>query len=277
MTRSIHRRRGFTLLEMVISIGLFVTVLGMTFAFYRRSLEIRDHGSTHSTQVQLARVVLATIADEIRQASGFVPGYGPGVYGIRDAVEINTVVIPDRKLTERRSIRDKQLPGQFDLQQVRYYIAWDEENVDSNGNPRSLGLVRRANRTYLRDVVFDENDPAAEQAELAWKEELYAPEIKYLEVLYFDGARWWDTWELEQGNTLPQMVRVTVGFVPELPEEQELEIVDEDFLQQEEDIEPLAEDRYSIFIRIPQADVFFGSRMSRQASAFSEASEGAGL
>lgn len=274
MMRRAYRRRGFTLLEMVISIGLFITVMGMTFAFYRRSLEIKDHGSSQSTQVQLARVVLATIVGEIRQASGFVPGYGPGVYGLRDAVEINTVVIPDRKLTERRSIRDKQLPGQFDLQQVRYYIAWDDVNVDSNGHPRALGLVRRANRTYLRDVVFDENDPNAAQAEQAWKEELYAPEIKFLEVLYFDGARWWDTWELNQGNTLPQMVRVTVGFVPELREDQELQVVDEDFLQREEDVEPLPEDRYSVLVRIPQADVFFGSRMTREASAFSESSAG---
>lgn len=274
-----HRRRAFTLLEMLVTVGLFVTVMTMTFAFYSRSLETREAAETQSRNAQLARVVLSRIVGELRQSSGFVSGFGPGVFGDKDAIEINTVTVPDRKLSELRSVRDERLPGQFDLSQVRYYIAWDEENVDTNGDPRSLGLVRRESRTYLRDVVFASDDEiveATDDAEASYKEELYAPEIKFLEVLYFDGARWWDRWELTQGNTLPQMIQVTVGFIPELPDEEELDVVDEDFLKSEEDLEPLPEDRYSVMVRLPQADLFFGSRMSREASAASEAAAAGG-
>lgn len=278
--RIARRHAAFTLLEMMVTVALFVTVMTMTFAFYSRTLETRDRAQTESNNAQLARVVLSRIANELRQTSGFVPGYGPGVFGGKDRIEINTVTIPDRKLSERTTLRDKRLPGQFDLVQVRYYIAWDEENVNTNGEPRALGLVRRENRTYLRDVVFssdsDEAAQAAADAQVAFKEELYAPEIKFLEVVYFDGARWWDKWELTQGNTLPQMIQVTVGFVPELPDAEEIDVVDEDFLKNEEDLEPLQEDRYSVMMRLPQADLFFGSRMTREASAMTEAAAAAG-
>ena len=274
-----RHRSGFTLLEMLITVALFVTVMSMTFSFYSRVLATRESGNQQSRNAQLARVVLSRIVDELRQTSGFVAGFGPGVYGGRDRVEINTVTIPDRKLSERRTVRDARLPAQFDLVQVRYYIAWDDENVDTNGNPRALGLVRRENRTYLRDVVFSTDKQAAAtaaDAEVAVKEELYAPEIKYLEVLYFDGARWWDKWELTQGNTLPQMVQVTVGFVPELPESQQLKVVDENFLKRPEELEPLPDDRYTVQVRLPEADLFFGSRMTRNASALSEAQAAGG-
>jgi len=279
--RRAQRARAFTLLEMIISIGLFIFVMSVTFAFYRRSLETREEGASKSRDAQLARVILKRMAKELRQASGFVPGYGTGVYGLEDRIEVNTLVIPDRKLTEQRTIRDEQLPGQFDLQQIRYYIAWDEENVDTNGYPRALGLARRANRTYLRDVAFrDEEEQAteADAAQLAWKEELYAPEIKFLEFRYFDGARWWDTWELVQGNSLPQIVQITIGFVPVPPESEEFDVVDEeDVPQSEEDIDPLPDDRYSTFVRLPQADLFFGSRLTREAAAFSESQAAGGL
>ena len=268
-----HRRRAFTLLEMVISIGLLIMLLSMTFWFYNSVIEQRTKGVEVSREAQLARVVLDQIATEVRQASAFATSFGPGIYGTEDGIEINTLQIPDKKLTEERTVRDKALVGQFDLRQVRYYIAWDYENTDTNGEPRSLGLARREIRTYLRDIAFDDEEEAAEaadDAELATKEELYAPEIKYLEVLYFDGATWWETWELNQQNALPQIVRITIGFKPQQPDAEEMQMVEEDFLRDEEELEPLADDRYTVLVRPPQADVFFGSRLTREASSFGE-------
>ena len=276
---SAHHRRAFTLLEMAISTGLVVMLMSMMFWFYRSSLEQRTAGSATSRNVQLARVILERMTREIRQAVASLPGYGPGITGYKDrdvgsVLAVNTLTVPDRKLSEVRGIRDAQLPGQFDLQRISYYIAWDYENVDTNGDPRALGLVRKVERTYLRDVVFAEEEEeeldAEAEAELATKRELYAPEIKFLEVLYFDGSSWWEEWELTQGNALPQIVRLTIGFVPELPEAEEFELVEDDFLKDEEELDPLPKDQYSVFVRLQQADVFFGSRLSREASAFSK-------
>jgi hypothetical protein len=56
-----------------------------------------------------------------------------------------------------------------------------------------------------------------------------------------------------------------------------MDMVDEDFLNDAERWEPLPPDRYTVFVRFPQADLFFGSRLTREASMFSAAEEGAGL
>lgn len=270
-------QRGFTLLEVIIAISLMIMLMSMLFVFYENALAQREEGTKRSRDAQLARVVLERMAREVRQAVGQIPGYGIGVFGYKDRIEVNTLVIPDKKLTERRTVRQNNLPSQFDLQQIRYYVAWDEENLTDEGDPQALGLVRRVSKTYLRDavVVSEEVEDAVEatdESQLAYKEELYAPEIRFLELKYFDGATWWDDWELTQGNSLPQMVRITIGFEPVVPDSEEFDVVDDDFLEDEEELDPLPRDRYSILVRPEQADVFFGSRMSREVSAFSEGS-----
>ncbi|GJM26301.1 MAG: hypothetical protein DHS20C16_27160 [Phycisphaerae bacterium] len=268
-------RRGFTLLEVVIAISLLVMLMSMLMVFYDNALVQRDEGTKRSRDAQLARVILERMSREVRQAVGNVPGYGVGVFGYKDRIEVNTLVMPDRKLSEVQSIRQRKIPPQFDLQQIRYYVAWDEENLTEDGDPRALGLVRRESKTYLRDalVVSEEAEESAEEveeAQMAFKEELYAPEIRFLELKYFDGATWWDDWVLTQGNSLPQLVRITIGFEPVIPESEDMDIVEDDFLEDEDEIDPLPGDRYSILVRPVQADVFFGSRMSREVSSFSE-------
>jgi hypothetical protein len=268
--------RAFTLMEMVISTSLLVMLLGSMYWFYFSSLENRDEGIAQSRDVQLARVILNRIADEIRQASGNASGYGPGIIGGPNAISVNTVTLPTKELMRKRSIMQQQVAKQFDIQEARYYIAWDEENLDDNNDPRALGLVRRVTRTFNQAIIIEGEEGTDEAA--AIKEELYAPEIKFLEFRYFDGATWWDRWEEYNGNSLPQIVRITVGYTPILPEEyEEFELVDDNFLRDESEQEELPPDQYTTFVRLVQADIFFGSRLSREASAFSESEEGIGV
>lgn len=272
-----HLRRGFTLLEAIVSIALFVIVLGMVFSFYDTALAEREQGQAISRNAQLARVVLDRMAQEIRQATANAASFGPGIAGIEDnefgpTLSINTLTMPDKELSEVREIRQKNLPGQFDLRQIQYAIAWDYENTDSNGEPVSLGLARSETRTFLLDsliVGIDDDAASAENdAALSFKRELYAPEIKYLKFHYFDGATWWKDWSVAG---LPQIVRITIGFKPGPPPQgEEVEIVEDDFLENPDEIDPLPPDQYSIMVRVAQADVFFGSRLTREASSFGE-------
>ncbi|MFH0980614.1 MAG: prepilin-type N-terminal cleavage/methylation domain-containing protein [Planctomycetota bacterium] len=266
------QRGGFTLLEVVLALSIITVVTALMYWFFWDAMTTTERETAQTHDVQLVRVVLDRLAQEIRQANGFVPGYGAGIIGYKHALSINTTVLPEKRLMYPRSIKDEQEVGQFDVQEVRYYIGWDEENLDPNGDPRALGLVRRVSKTFLRDVVLkgdqEEEADAPEQA-VAIKEELYAPELKYIEFKYFDGAKWWDDWEITQGNSLPQIIRVTVGFEPVLPEEEEMKLVEDDFLRDEAELEPLAPDRFAMFIRLVQADTFLGSRLTREASAFS--------
>lgn len=270
------RQPAFTLLEMVIAIGLFILLMATLYGFYNTALVRRDEGQEISRNAQLARVVLDRMAREIRQISRNVPGYGPGLIGIEDnefgpTLSMTTVVVPDKALSEPRQLGEQPLPGQFDVQNIVYSVVWDYENLDTNGEPVALGLARSETRTFLRDVIIvdmDENLESGEDAASGYKRELYAPEIKYIKFHYFDGANWWLDWNVP---TLPQIVRITIGFTPEEPPaDKNLEIVEDDFLERPEELDPLPGDQYSIMVRVPQADVFFGSRITREASSFGE-------
>ncbi len=318
MMRTGAQRLGVTLLEVVLGMALMVPVLSLLFWFYGSTLETRRSSAEHVRRTQLARVIVDRIARELRQATGFSSGYGTGIFGTRDRISINTVVIPDKALVERRGLRDRQRPGQFDLRQIDYYVAWDDVNLDDENDPRSLGLVRRERKTFNRlseadaealagelpedslegeelddaepeaetedagpdrssfgrsaDEVFDENldEELDDEEQEGAKQELYAPELKFIEFFYHDGTRWWDSWEIREGNSLPQMVMITVGYEPQLPEDEDIQII-KDILDDEEDIEPVPKDRYVVVVRIPQADSFFlGPRIQREMSSFAD-------
>ncbi len=324
---SVMRRRSLSLIEVVLTVGLMVPVMGTMFWFYASTMETRDHNGQMVRETQLARVIVDRIAKELRQSTGFAGGYGPGIFGTRNRISINTVVIPDKALLRKQSLSETDRPGQFDLRQVDYYVAWDEINVDENGDPRALGLVRRERRTFNQLTPVDDTgappmeDPASLPSGLSdqpqngqsrdgstldplgndgdadedapfdptggdqlgervddelndielegSKQELYAPELKFIEFFYHDGNRWWESWEIADGNSLPQMVMITVGYEPELPDDMEIQIIEEMFMS-EEDIEPLEEDRYMVIVRIPQADSFFGSRVQREMSSLAD-------
>jgi len=340
MRRERFRAKAVTLLEVTLAVSIMVPVLATVFIFYANSLESADQAQVRVRNVQLARVILDRITQEIRQSTGFTAGFGTGIFGTEHQVSINTVVIPDKALVERRGARARKRPGQFDLRQVDYYIAWDDVNTDENGDPRALGLVRRERRTFnkLKPAAADQDQPGTadqdqpgtpdqdqpgiqnqgrlgagagirkqpdnplapgtndngaadgppdgvgqasdspfddsldkelskDELEGA-KRELYAPEIKYIQFRYHDGHRWWKSWEIKTGNALPQMVMVTIGYKSELPDDNQIKIID-DAPQSEDDIKPLPEDRFMRVVRIPQADSFFGSRVQREVSSFS--------
>jgi hypothetical protein len=133
---------------------------------------------------------------------------------------------------------------------MEWAVSGDEEQRDQAGDA-SLGL----------DIRWDE---------------LYSPEIRYLRFCYYDGNRWWDSWDLVGENPLPQAVRVTIGFEPmppfgeafgpDEPNEEFCICLNEDPV----DCDPLPEDQYSITVRTAHADPLFRSRVSREAQSLME-------
>lgn len=268
------RRHAFTLLEVVLALTLMIFLLSTLMGFYYNSMRYRDRGLSTIKEAHMARVLLRQITDEIRQSGGFVPGYGPGIIGERYQITVQTMDLPSKELFRKRSLRDRPLPGQHDVKQVRYFIAWDEDITDENGIPLALGLVRQELKTLRQQlIVVDgmterESLEYDEDAEQSFKLQLYAPEIKYLEFRYYDGAEWHKDWQVTEGNALPQMVRVTLGYETQEQEDMDIGFQEEDFEFEEDEIFPPRS--YTAYVRVMQADTFFGSRITRAASDLAE-------
>lgn len=262
------RRPGLTLLELLLALGLIILVSGMMFEFYEVSLKSREAGTRQMQHSYLARLVAMSIAEEIRGANGFVKSVGPGVLGDKRFIQIQTIVLPDPNLWRRLSIKDAVPPAECDVRQVQYYLAYDEDEQfsypDDTEADKPLGLVRREVRTLHQALIREDQ---AQSVTL----DLVSADIKYVRFRYFDGAEWIDRWDIGQdqagtmGNSLPQAVEITVGYRALPPPTEE-----EDALNQDQDPdlipsipEPYAPDTYTIVVRLPQADTFFGSRLMR--------------
>lgn len=262
-------RRGVTLLEMLLAIGLITLISAAMFAFYNQSLRTRDRGQKAISSAYLAKIVAHQIAEEVRAANGFVTAMGPGVTGTDRMLTIQTVVIPDKEVFRRRSIRDKPPPAQSDLRQVSYYLAYDDEEQYTYESgveaDKPLGLVRREIMTFYQVALFEEDKESVDL-------DLLSPELKYVRFRYFDGVVWIDRWDLGQapeggmGNSLPQAVEITVGY-SELPPPEEKEDEDEPEFENSDlapaEPELYSSDTYTVLVRLPQADSFFSSRLMR--------------
>jgi hypothetical protein len=271
------KRRAITLLELLLAIGLIALVMMVMFTFYDVTLRERDRGTRMVTDGSLARRTALKLADEVRSASGFLGNGDPGVWGTERFLSIQTAVLPEKDHFIPRAVTDNPPPARCDIRQVQYYLAYDydenHEYPDGTVGPRPLGLARREIKT-LNQTVLDEARP--DSVEL----DLFAPELKYFRIRYFDGVDWIDRWDLRGGfgglaNSLPQAVELTLGYdeMPP-PDEQELDLTQTDLLPALP--EPFSRKTFTVQVRLPQADVFFGSRLLRAQQRSSKLMEAAG-
>ena len=105
-------RRGFTLLEVLISLILIIGMLAGVFSFYMTILKARAAGTQVSRDALLANALLRRMGEEIRHACDLVPGDGVGFSGTHDKITIVRTKMPELYAFDKHdSIADKLPPG----------------------------------------------------------------------------------------------------------------------------------------------------------------------
>ena len=261
------RSSGFTLIEMIIAIGLLSLLMGGVYQFYVMSLQARQIGKASTQQALLARVILTQMADEIRQAAS--QRFDSALKGDRREIWILAAGLPSRDLLEIRSVRDNVLPGEHDVRRLHYFLHSDEDVPDEAGDPYVFGLVRFEEKTLNSTALRRGGEGDEEGDGEAFSVKLYAPEIKYLEFRYSDGSsdRWLKRWEGDLANTIPQAVRITVGFVSDPEALDNLADESDIFEDEDEDLDTPHPDRYTVEVRLPTAGSPLGSVMLRGRSS----------
>ena len=246
-----RRAAGFTLLEMVLAVGLMTLVLASTMFFYSNTLKARGEGEKLAQRSQLERALLNKMAEEISQARRIntyerkgseEKGYGGKLKG----VELLTTVMLDPQKYVRRDLRDKEVSAEFDLRRVIYYLIRADDLEDEEGRPRVFGLARHEFKLRNRAVQI-------EGEEYEERVELIAPEIRYLSFRFFDGAAWTSRWQGADEDFLPQLVRITLGREPAEEDEEYFESVSdrERFEKEDQEYHP---DRITQIVRVRLAD-----------------------
>lgn len=293
-------RTGFTLLEALLAITLMILLLAGVFGFYATVLRAREEGCQATRDMKMNRAILMGIAEEIRHTTDILPGDGIGFRGDRHTLTTVRIALPEKYAFRYFDPMIDQLPpAQLDFRRVSYQLLWDNEQEDDEGVKLCHGLWRTEQKTFDPNPTFviNEEDLAGEQESRLMgpraEGELIAPEIKFLEFAYFDGANWRDRWQFveqrqadgtaaslddmaglgdmvptendgsgtdtgtevgDDSYVLPQAVRVTIGYVRVSPEEDELEFSRYASIEERDEEEEYHDDRFTIVVPVLLAD-----------------------
>lgn len=136
------RRRGVTLLEMILASSLLVLLSSLTYVFYSSSLSARDSGMKEAAKLRLVRVVLDRMTTELRQIPVMTRDFGVGLVGDPEAIILTTRRVPRRELAQPSPGSEGPPDSEYDLVQVQYRIARHPDVLHDEGYELPLGLAR---------------------------------------------------------------------------------------------------------------------------------------
>ncbi len=194
-----RHRRGFTLFEAALALGLGLALVALMLTFYDHILGIRTSIMDEVDFLKMKRLVMEDLTDQLRAA---VPLEG-GVGGGENAIQITTARLPGPAAWAEPTITEEPLPAESDLAEVVYRLRIVE---DEYGDLVVVG-VERVLRKVLRARLIEETA----QAEVV----LLSDRIKFLYFRYWDGAAWLPNWG---GGDAPLAVEINLGVEP-LPED----------------------------------------------------------
>lgn len=204
MTTRRPNAAAFTLIEMIVSVALMSIILASGYACLSAGVSSRKLIEARGEGIQSARVALALMAADLRQA---IPMTGTNEFlGMRrttEGADSDNIDFSTRNYTPRNA-------REPDYCEISYFLEPD---------PATDFFILRRRRDPTPDP-----EPLAGGA----REEIVRG-IKSLRFEYYDGIDWWDDWGDPEGKTkgmtypplnsygLPEAVRITLTFDPETP------------------------------------------------------------
>jgi type II secretion system protein J len=185
----VRKPAGFTLIEIMMAMAIFGLVMAAIYSTWMLIVRGSKVGLEVAARAQRERVAIQTIEQALNAARSFqgdLQHYG--FYGLNDNGGVLTFVARLPKSFPRSGRF-----GDFDVRRVAFSVESGRDNV------RNL-VLRQA--PILTDFDQDEMDHPL----------VLAKDVKELELAFWDVRLndWVDSWQDNQTNSLPRMVRVTL-------------------------------------------------------------------
>ncbi|QDV53134.1 prepilin-type N-terminal cleavage/methylation domain-containing protein [Gimesia fumaroli] len=238
---------GFTMLEVILAIGLTSLLLAAIYSALDLYWKYTTIGHQQVERAQIARAVFQKITHDLHSVTyqqqiteeeesssssaeeeeaveiqvtnpddAYTSG-NIGVYGDSQSLVLHTSR-PARQpmLISQNS---SSTSSQSDLLSVSYFLAvagseglqgavGDRFRETSGTGNGTQGLARLEGDR----LAMSKADESADYEQLAQQSQLLAPEIGSLQFQYFDGTDWLEVWDSIEYGTVPQAVKVTIGF-----------------------------------------------------------------
>jgi type II secretory pathway component PulJ len=185
--QSYHRPDGFTLVEILIAIGILMMVVAAIYATWTAILRGRNVGLQASAAAQRARIVVRVLEDSLSSAEAFGPNQR--YYGF-EAENGNEAYLSFVARLAKSFPRSGKF-GDLDVRRLTFSV---EAGSDSGRE-----LVLRQNPLVMEMDVDEKEHPL-----------VLAKNVQDFEVEFWDArlADWTDEWK--QTNTLPKLVKLTL-------------------------------------------------------------------
>ncbi|HNT35218.1 MAG TPA: prepilin-type N-terminal cleavage/methylation domain-containing protein, partial [bacterium] len=222
-----RQQGGFTLLEILAAVFIFVLVIGCIWSTFHSTLAAFEAGEKTMDTYQDARVTMQNFTRDLRRA------VSPNSRWSNDQKAIlNTIAQEEQRqmqegifdlandpfandpslnrdirfvgtsnevtLTLSEQLKDPKFP--YDLCQVRYFADKEREQLVKSTVQSIVALRReewRADRILNETDYREVHDMTASSFEVQ-KEQVIGNSIKELTLRYFDGAEWRDEWDSDQ-------------------------------------------------------------------------------
>ncbi|NQU76414.1 MAG: hypothetical protein HQ546_08900 [Planctomycetes bacterium] len=200
------RRNAFTLVEVVLAVGLALGLMGAALGLYNHIASLRKNVLAELDRTAMCRSVMDRITDELRCAMIY-PFLQAGLEGDAGRVRFISATLPGAAAWAVRSGRDEPVPAEHDVEWIGYRLRIVE---DEQGQERIDGLERTCQKLLTA--------MAAEEGKQI-RAELVAPSIRFLRLRFYDGTGWIESWT---GGDLPMAVEITLG-TGSVPEKMDVE------------------------------------------------------
>ncbi len=193
--RRTTRAAAFSLIEVVLAIGLIVGLTAAVLAFHRHVERVRGRLIASVEDVASRSAAMDRLSRELESAVVY-RFLGIGMEGEADTLTFVTAALPARSVWVPPDVTETPPPPQADLHMVTWRLrTWEDEY----GEVHVAGLERSVRRT-----------PGVREAEEGQGIEtaLISDAVKFLNVRCWDGGGWIGSWS---GGDLPEAVEITLG------------------------------------------------------------------
>lgn len=272
-SRKLLSPRGFTLLEVVLAIGLTGTLLALLTTAIDLYLVRVDANRSKVEAAQLARTLLGQIADDISNARYYAPGDSSsrgssqgtesagkvmGIFGTATELRIDRSARWNWARTSRQVDPTQGTPGD-EMPTTVGYIYNDGETmladrlaalgvVAESSLPGYAGLYRR--QTPTPAWLFQNNSTGVNLITNSLTEpKLLAPEVLAMEFAYFDGQQLLDAWDSGKQQGLPLGIEIRLTL---LMEPYDLALAESQQERETQLRDSRNQAKYTLFVRLPE-------------------------
>jgi prepilin-type N-terminal cleavage/methylation domain-containing protein len=208
------KRRGFTLLELVIAMVIFAIVASAVFALFDAGRSVTSRAEFRSQLFQTARSALQAVENDLRGVvmpgtqfdTGFIGTGGGSDKEPLDKLEFHSVNRYTSAAYDVNKVQPDQVWG-IDLTKVYYYIEQD---------------LKKTPHGFVREVPLELTPPNGPVHRDESVVEL-SQDVVFIHFRYFDGNDWQTSWDSTVTNNLPKAVEVTVYVRGEWRDEEVIE------------------------------------------------------